>query len=73
MFAALSDNPDFEYVIIDSTIVRAHQHAAAQKGAQNQAIGRSRGGLTTKIHLAVRGVGCPIRLRLSPGQAHDIT
>ncbi len=32
MFAALSDDPDFEYAIIDSTIVRAHQHAAGAKG-----------------------------------------
>jgi len=29
----MSDDPDFEYLIVDSTIVRAHQHAAgAQKG-----------------------------------------
>ena len=28
IFAAVSDDPDFEYLIIDSTIVRAHQHAA---------------------------------------------
>jgi putative transposase len=25
------DDPDFEYLIIDSTIVRAHQHAAGAK------------------------------------------
>ena len=28
IFEALSDDPDFEYLIVDSTIVRAHQHAA---------------------------------------------
>jgi len=32
IFNALVDNPDFEYLIIDSTIVRAHQHAAGAKG-----------------------------------------
>ena len=32
IFAALSDDPDFEYLILDSTIVRAHQHAAGAKG-----------------------------------------
>ena len=32
VFEALSDDPDFEYLIIDSTIVRAHQHAAGAKG-----------------------------------------
>ena len=34
IFEVLPDDPDFEYLIIDSTIVRAHQHAAgaAKKG-----------------------------------------
>jgi len=32
IFQALVENPDFEYLIIDSTIVRAHQHAAGAKG-----------------------------------------
>ena len=31
IFAAMSDDPDFEYLIIDSTIVRAHQHASGAK------------------------------------------
>jgi putative transposase len=32
LFAAMADDPDFEYLMIDSTIVRAHQHAAGKKG-----------------------------------------
>ena len=32
LFNALAEDPDFEYLIIDSTIVRAHQHAAGAKG-----------------------------------------
>jgi len=35
-------------------------------------VGRSRGGLTTKIHLLCDGFGRPLRLRLTPGQAADI-
>jgi transposase len=31
IFAAMSDDPDFEYLIVDSTIVRAHQHASGAK------------------------------------------
>jgi len=31
IFAAMADDPDFEYLILDSTIVRAHQHAAGAK------------------------------------------
>ena len=34
LFKALAEDPDFEYLIIDSTVVRAHQHAAgAKRGA----------------------------------------
>ncbi len=32
VFRALSGDPDFDYVMIDSTIVRAHQHSAGAKG-----------------------------------------
>src|SRR5215468_5485992 len=40
LFSALVEEPDFEYLIIDSTIVRAHQHAAgAKKGGAK--MGRS--------------------------------
>ena len=34
-------------------------------------MGRSRGGLTTKIHALVDVNGLPIRLKLTEGQAHD--
>ncbi len=73
IFEAMSDDPDFEYLIVDSTIVRAHQHAAGAKkrGSEGQAIGRSRGGLSTKIHMVVRGLGCPVRFMLTAGQKGD--
>lgn len=34
-------------------------------------MGRSRGGLTTKIHALVDASGLPIALKLTEGQAHD--
>ena len=34
-------------------------------------MGRSRGGLTTKIHALVDAMGLPIVLKLTAGQAHD--
>jgi transposase len=40
-------------------------------GSEDQAIGRSRGGLSTKIHLAVRGLGCPVRFALTTGHRGD--
>jgi transposase len=35
-------------------------------------MGRSRGGLTSKIHAVVDSTGLPTRLALSPGEAHDV-
>ena len=42
-----------------------------EKGGQGQALGRSRGGLSTKIHLVADAKGQPIRFALTEGQAHD--
>jgi transposase len=38
----------------------------------HQAIGRSRGGLSTKIHATIDALGNPTGLYLTPGQAHDL-
>ncbi|WP_420718762.1 IS5 family transposase [Streptomyces sp. XY413] len=70
---------DLDWVVsVDSTIVRAHQHAAGarQKGLpagepDRHALGRSRGGLTTKIHLAADSRCRPLAFVLTPGQAGD--
>ena len=45
----------------------------SQKRGLDQAIGRSRGGLTTKIHMIVDALGNPLALSLTGGQVHDIT
>ena len=75
LFKTLADDPDNEYAMIDATIVRAHQHSAGarKKKGVNQAIGRSRGGLTTKIHMIVDALGNPLAFTLTAGQVHDIT
>ena len=39
----------------------------------HQALGRSRGGLTTKVHLAVDGRGLPLSVVLTPGNINDAT
>ena len=59
--------------MIDSTTSRAHRCAAGEKGGQFQALGRSRGGFTTKIHLRCNAAGLPIGVVLSDGAAHDVT
>ena len=42
-------------------------------GQAAQALGRSRGGFSTKIHVCVDALGNPLRVRLTAGQQHDIT
>src|SRR5690348_1444083 len=42
-----------------------------KKGVSDHCMGRSRGGLTTKIHALVEGRGLPLRLVLTGGQVHD--
>ncbi|MFD7777033.1 IS5 family transposase [Streptomyces sp. NPDC059753] len=92
-------------VSVDSTIVRAHQHAAGARtdpprhhakggrtartsgrnrraastrppggdGAAGEALGRSRGGFTTKLHLSADGRCRPLTLIVTPGQRADCT
>jgi len=73
VFEAVQD-PDLEWLMIDSTVIRAHQHAAGLNGGlDDQALGRSRGGFGTKIHLAVESLGNPVSIELSPGQDADVT
>jgi transposase len=48
----------------------AHQ---TKGGQAQQALGRSRGGFSTKFHVSVDGLGNPLRFRLTAGQRQDIT
>ncbi len=77
---------DWSMVSVDSTSCRVHQHAAGARtdaprtpGRRGQpvqhrpdeALGRSRGGLTCKIHLAGEGGRRPLAFVITPGQWGD--
>lgn len=47
------------------------RRAKKNGGQQAQALGRSRGGFSTKIHIAVDALGNPLRFVLTAGQCHD--
>ena len=49
------------------------QELRKKGGRSAQALGRSRGGFSAKIHLSVDGLGNPLRFELTAGQRHDIT
>jgi len=73
LFDRLSKDEDKELVMIDGSYIKLHQHGCGAQGGQySQAIGRSKGGLTTKIHAVVDGLGNPLRIKLTGGNVHDI-
>ncbi|MFF5160772.1 IS5 family transposase [Streptomyces sp. NPDC000348] len=80
VLAAADADEDIDWTVsVDSTVVRAHQHAAGAppKGAArtgepaDHALGRSRGGLSTKVHLAADGRARPLVFTVTAGQAGD--
>lgn len=59
-------------VLLDGSVVRAHQHAAGAAGGDDEALGRSRGGLSTKIHAATDAYGRPLHIMVTGGERHDV-
>lgn len=77
---------DWSMVSVDSTSCRGHRHAAGARSHSpervgrrsrpprhrpDEALGRSRGGLTCKIHLAGEGGCLPLAFVITPGQLGD--
>ena len=61
-------------VMIDSSAIKAHRSAAGGKrGEKNQAIGRSRGGRTNKIHAPMDELCRPIAFMVTGGNVADCT
>lgn len=78
MQGSVAQDPDRESIRVESTGVRAHAWAAGAVQAPNeapvdQALGRSKGGFSTKIHGLVDALGNPLDFILTGGQAADVT
>jgi len=71
IFQTLIVEPDLEWVFLDGSYAKAHQHSAGAAGGQDQAIGKSRAGNTSKIHMAVDAFGLPVAFEITGGQTHD--
>ena len=72
LFRVLTRYADTDWLFIDGSIVRAHQHSTGAATVEDESIGKSRGGNSTKIHLAVDSGGLPVYYELSCGNTHDI-
>lgn len=70
-FFELRGEIDTEWVFADGSYVRAHQHASGARHGEERAIGRSCGGLTTKIHICADAHGNPIDFKVTGGEVHD--
>lgn len=70
-FFELRGEIDTEWVFTDGSYMRAHQHASGARHGKERAIGLSRGGLTTKIHMCADANGNPVDFEITGGQVHD--
>jgi transposase len=70
----LANDHDAESYAIDASYVRVHGDGTHGRGGwAAQAIGRSRGGLTSKVHLLTDALGYPVRFIITGGERNDIT
>jgi len=71
VFKRLVIEPDTEWIFVDGSYAKAHQHSAGAVSEEDEGIGKSRAGNTTKIHLAVDSYGLPIEFDITSGATHD--
>ncbi len=74
-FQALAQTSQSAHLMqmFDGAVVRAHVSARGKRGQQNQALGRSRGGFSTKIHIKTDFDRLPIAAYLTAGEVSDCT
>ncbi len=72
LLAFCPQDPNLEYVMIDSTIIRAHVSAAGYREQTEQHCGLSKSSFTSKIHLNVDCLSNPLKRIITPGNSHDI-
>ena len=72
MLAFFRADADLESIMLDSTVVRAHACAAGAlpypAAPADQALGRSKGGFSSKFHVWVDALGYPLRFVVTAGQ-----
>lgn len=73
LLGAFAKAADLQDVSIDGTINRAHACAAGYKkdSAKQEALGRSKGGFSCKIHAVCDAHGLPLKFILTGGQAAE--
>jgi len=62
----LVNNPDFDWLMIDASHIKVHPQASGAQGGKTR-YGPYKGGLNTKLHLAVDAHGLPVRVLMTGG------
>lgn len=60
-----------EWVFIDGSYIRAHQHASGARRGEGRAMKNSTGRVTTKNHLAINENEHPIDFKITADEVHD--
>jgi transposase len=73
MLAVLAKDAEGKLRHLDCSHIKLHQHGANPRGGQAaQAMGRTKGGLNTKLAAVVDARGRAVALSLAPGPMHDL-
>lgn len=67
----MSADADMENLSMDSTCIKVHERANGGGKTADKAVGRTKGGLNTKLHAVVDGLGNTVTFLLSAGNGHD--
>ncbi len=60
-----------EWLFIDGSVVKSHQHSSGVASHQDEAIGKSVAGNSSKIYLVVNVCDNPVCIEVTSGQLHD--
>ncbi len=72
LLAAISRRPMGRIRCIDCSHIKVHRDGANTGDQAAEAMGRTKGGLNTKLAAVVDGIGRAVGLHLAPGQQHDL-
>lgn len=71
LFDAVKHDDDCEWLFIDGSVVKAHQHSTGACSDSDEAIGKPVAGNSSKLHLVVDACGNPVYVEITAGQVHD--
>ena len=69
LLEAVMEDPDFEWLMVDASYIKAHPHSAGARGEISPSPAQK--GLNSKLHMATDSHGMPVRLAVTEGTVAD--